>query len=64
MNTLITKPNFSDTDGFYASLIKSHEGLTDEQSEDLNARIILLLANHIGDKNILEEALKKAKFEK
>ncbi len=51
------KPNFDDTDGFYDRLISAHEGLTDAQSEALNARLILILANHIGNQDVLDAAL-------
>jgi Protein of unknown function (DUF2783) len=71
--TLKTDPNFhepgrrffrdfSPGDEFYEKLIDAHNGLTDEQSEGLNARLILLLANHIGDLKVLREALEKARI--
>ena len=44
-------------DDFYEALIEAHHGLSDEQSEKLNTRLILLLANHIGELNVLREAL-------
>ena len=44
-------------DDFYAKLINCHEGLTKEQSDSLNARLILILANHIGDQEVIEEAM-------
>lgn len=47
-------------DAFYAMLIDAHRDLSDAQSELLNARIVLLLANHIGDLGVLQEALKLA----
>ena len=53
--------DFSPGDDFYETLIDAHNGLTDEQSEALNARLILLLANHIGDLRVLREALTAAK---
>ena len=53
--------DFSPGDDFYEALIDAHNGLTDEQSEALNARLILLLANHIGDLRVLREALTAAK---
>ena len=53
--------DFSPGDDFYEALIDAHNGLTDEQSEALNARLILLLANHIGDLRVLREALAAAK---
>ncbi|MEZ5649014.1 MAG: DUF2783 domain-containing protein [Burkholderiaceae bacterium] len=60
MATLNTEPNIPDPDGFYAELIRAHEGLSDDQSTALNARLILLLANHIGDRQALTEALATA----
>ncbi len=53
--------DFSPGDEFYEPLIDAHNGLTDEESEALNARLILLLANHIGDLKVLREALDKAR---
>ncbi len=54
---LLTEPHIEDPDGFYAGLIAMHEGLDSEQSHDLNCKLILLLANHIGDRDALNEAL-------
>jgi len=48
-------------DDFYQSLIETHEGLSDTQSELLNAKLVLLLANHIGDDGVLAEALAAAR---
>lgn len=48
-------------DAFYESLIDTHRGLSDEQSRLVNARLILLLANHIGDLAVLGEALAAAR---
>ncbi len=48
---------YSPGDDFYELLINTHRDLSDEQSELLNARLILLLANHIGDIATLREAL-------
>ncbi len=48
-------------DDFYEALIEAHRDLDDEQSERLNARLVLLLANHIGDLNVIEEALAAAR---
>ncbi|RLQ88515.1 DUF2783 domain-containing protein [Notoacmeibacter ruber] len=53
--------NIPDADGIYASLIAAHEGLSDDESAALNARLILTLFNHIGDKGIIEEALEVAR---
>jgi len=53
-------PNIPDPDGFYDELLAAHAGLSKEQSDALNARLILTLANHIGDREILRDALKAA----
>lgn len=60
MTDLNISANIPDPDGFYAELIAAHEGLTDEESAGFNARLILLLANHIGDRTILTQALTAA----
>ena len=60
MAALNTKPNIADPDGFYAELIGAQEGLSDAESQALNARLILLLANHIGDRRVLAEAIAEA----
>ncbi len=57
MTDLITTPNLSEPDDFYAALLAAHEGLSDDESAALNARLILILANHIGDREVLEAAL-------
>lgn len=54
---LITDPNIPDPDGFYAELLEAHEGLSDDDSTAFNARLILILANHIGDRAVLTTAL-------
>lgn len=54
-------PNLANADDFYAKLIDCHEGLSKEESDGLNARLILILANHIGDIKVIEEALTLAK---
>jgi hypothetical protein len=61
MADLNLEPNIADPDGFYAELIGAHEGLTDAQSQALNARLILLLANHVGDRRVLRRAIEEAK---
>ena len=48
-------------DDFYEALIEMHRDLSDEQSEAVNARLILLLANQIGDLNVLREAMNAAR---
>ena len=59
--TLISTPNIPDPDGFYASLLATHKGLTPDESHALNARLILILANHIGDRATLDQALALAR---
>lgn len=54
---LITDPNLPDTDAVYQRLIEAHDGLDDDASLCLNARLILLLANHIGDRDVVCEAI-------
>lgn len=53
--------DFSPGDDFYEALIEAHRDLSDEESERLNARLILLLCNHIGDIAVLREALALAR---
>lgn len=60
MSELNLKANIDSPDDFYADLIDSHEGLSKEESDALNARLILILANHIGKRAILKEALEAA----
>jgi hypothetical protein len=71
-HTLILEPNlsepgrryfrdFSAGDDFYEALIAMHRGLDDAQSEQANARLILLLANHIGDIDVLRQAMRIAR---
>jgi hypothetical protein len=61
MVKLNTKPNIAAPDDFYADLLAVHEGLSKAESDALNARLILILANHVGDREILREALEAAK---
>lgn len=58
---LITSPNLSAADDFYQALIETHQDLSLEQSHALNARLVLLLANHIGSFDVLSEALHAAR---
>lgn len=72
MQFLNTEPNFgipgqsylrafTPGDDFYERLIETHRGLSDEQSQLVNARLVLLLANHVGDLRVLDEALAAAR---
>jgi len=53
--------NLAAPDDFYAALIELHRGLTEEQSELVNAKLILLLANHVGDMAAVREAMQCAR---
>ena len=55
------QPNIATPDDFYEALIDMHRDLTPEQSTFCNAKLILLLANHIGDLNVLCEAMNRAR---
>ncbi|MFZ1608274.1 MAG: DUF2783 domain-containing protein, partial [Rhodoferax sp.] len=52
---------FSPGDDFYEALIETHHGLSDEQSAMVNAKLVLLLANHIGDISVLRQAMELAR---
>jgi hypothetical protein len=72
MTHLNLQPNFNESgkryfrdytpgDDFYEALIDTHRNLSDEQSQLVNAKLILLLANHIGDMHVLREAMQLAR---
>ena len=61
MASLNIEPNLAAPDDFYEALIELHRELSDEQSELVNARLILLLANHVGDLTVLREAMRRAR---
>ena len=56
-----TTPNIPDPDGFYQALIAAHEGLTEQQSAELNARLVFLLANQIGEQAVLLACIEAAR---
>lgn len=58
---LNTQPNISGPDDFYQELVDMHRDLSEEQSALVNAKLILLLANHVGDVGILREAMRAAR---
>ena len=58
---LITDPHLDHPDDFYEALLAAHQGLSLEQSHDLNARLVLLLANHVGRLDVLRQALSAAR---
>ena len=73
MTTLNAQANFHDSgsavrgdfepgDAFYEALMQAHEGLDESQSQLLNARLILVLANHIGDLTVLKQAIETARL--
>ncbi len=57
MADLIDFANIQDPDGFYAELLATHEGRSEAESHALNARLVLILCNHIGDRQVLRQAL-------
>ena len=61
MTQLNIEANLSNADEFYEALIDAHRDLTLEQSHLMNAKLVLLLANHIGDLDLLKDAMKRAK---
>jgi uncharacterized protein DUF2783 len=61
MAELDTASRFPDPDRAYRTLIDAHRGLTDEESAMVNTRLVLILANHIGDQAVLEAAVALAK---
>lgn len=60
MAKLNTSANIARPDDFYAALLALHEGRSKEESERINARLVLILANHIGDAEVLSEAFAAA----
>jgi len=56
----VLAPNMEDPDGFYEQLLGAHEGLTTEQSFELNARLLMLLANQIGNRDLLARCIELA----
>ena len=61
MTPLNIEPNLALPDDFYESLIETHRDLDAAQSQRVNARLILLLANHVGDLDVLREAMQRAR---
>lgn len=61
MADLIIRPNLGNTDDFYAALLAAHEGLDEPATHRLNARLVLILSNHIGDHHVLNQALTLAR---
>lgn len=61
MSGLITEVNLTDPDGLFEALMEAHRDLTPEASRRLDARLVLLLANHIGDMTVLRDAIAMAR---
>ena len=61
MGHLLDTPNITDPDGFYQELLDAHAGLSDAESHALNARLVLILCNQIGDRTVISDALALAK---
>jgi hypothetical protein len=61
MPKLITESRFPDPDAAFVTLVKARRGLNEQQAAELDARLALILANHIGDPDILAEAIALAK---
>jgi hypothetical protein len=59
--TLSTSSNFANPDDAFRAIVEAHRGLSDEQSADFDAALVLILANHIGDFDVLREAIALAK---
>ena len=60
MTDLNVTANIPNVDDFYADLLALHDGYSKEESDAINARLILLLANHIGDRKVLAKAMQAA----
>jgi len=58
---LVTTPNLAAPDDFYEALIEAHQGLSTEESHAFNARLILVLANHVGSLGVLRQAFDAAR---
>ncbi|MBR1175300.1 DUF2783 domain-containing protein [Bradyrhizobium sp. KB893862 SZCCT0404] len=58
---LRTTPNIADPDGFYQELIESQREMTEAEAELMNCKLVLILANHIGDRSVLSEAIERAR---
>lgn len=63
MANLNTAPNVANVDDVYAMLIDAHDGKSKAESDAFNARLILTLINHIGDKDVIAQALQVAQAE-
>lgn len=62
MAKLVTSSRFADPDAAYVALVEARRGLSPEAAAALDAKLVLILANHIGDLDVLEEAIALAKL--
>jgi hypothetical protein len=60
-HTLKTENQFADPDAAFRLIIEAHRGLSEQDSAALNAKLVLIFANHVGDVGVLKEALSLAK---
>jgi hypothetical protein len=60
MMAMRVDPNIPDPDGFYAALVAAHQGLSEAESAGLNAKLVFLLANQVGDQKTLIECIETA----
>jgi hypothetical protein len=61
MAKLVTASQFADPDAAYVKLVDARRGLSEREAAALDTRLVLILANHIGDLDILDEAIRLAK---
>jgi hypothetical protein len=61
MGKLVTASRFRDPDAAYVALIEARRGLSEQAAAALDARLVLILANHIGDIDVLNEAIALAR---
>jgi hypothetical protein len=61
MTALRTEPNLQNPDAAYETLVEAHRGISETDSAALNARLVLILSNHIGDLGVLKAAISLAK---
>lgn len=64
MTRLRTQSQFAEPDAAYVALVEARRGLSDEAAANLDTRLVLILANHIGDLDVLKEAIALAKAKK
>ena len=58
---LVRQPNIADPDGFYEELVSSQRDLDDDQAALMNSKLVLILANHVGERAVLSEAIALAR---